>query len=477
MKSSRRNLIKTMTAAAAVVGFDPIGGVWVTKANAQTIAIPGLDGQLLLDLPSRQAVATDFGKAISRVPQAVLKPGSVNDIVKMVRFCNDRDLKIAPRGQAHTMYGQSQVRGAGVSIDMRTLNTIHSIGPSSARVDAGVIWRNLLIATLAQGVTPPVLTDYFNLTIGGTLSVGGVNGVSYRLGTQIDNTLELEVVTGEGNLVTCSMTRNLDLFEAVLGGVGQCAIIVRATLRLIPAPARARVFDMVYPTLDVLLADYRRLLMDERFSYLEALLIPLPTGGFVYILEGVSFYGTTPPNDSALLAGLNFLFPPVPVDQTYFAFCDRLSAAEAGLTAIGRWQLPHPWLDIFIPGSQANAYIGSVLSQLTIADVPDFPCLIYGFRKSRLTRPMLRTPDEEIFFLFDILRTTDPAAVPAAVAKNREFYDRGVALGGKFYAISAVPMDEKDWKKHFQPEYGRLRSAKARYDREEVLTPGPGIFD
>jgi cytokinin dehydrogenase len=476
MKLTRRNALK---AVAAVAGFNPIAGVWVTQADAQTISIPALDGQLLLDLPSRQAVATDFGKAISRVPVAVLKPASVNDIVKMVRFCNQHDLKIAPRGQAHTMYGQSQVRGgAGVTIDMRTLSTIHSITPAAARVDAGVIWRNLLIATVAQGLTPPVLTDYINLTIGGTLSVGGVNGTSYRQGTQIDNTLALEVVTGEGDLMTCSMTQNRDLFEAVLGGVGQCAIIVRATLKLIPAPVNARVFDMIYPTLDALMADFRKLMLDERFSYLEALMPALPTGGFLYILEGVSFYGATAPNNAALLAGLQFIPGTVnPVDQTYFAFCDRLAGAEAGLTAVGRWQLPHPWLDVFVPGSQANQYIDSVLSQLTLADVPDFPCLIYGFRKSKLTRPLLRTPDEEIFFLFDLLRTTNPSAVPAAVAQNRVFYDRAVALGGKFYAISAVPMSEQDWRRHFQPEYGRLRSAKARYDKEEVLTPGPGIFD
>lgn len=476
MKLSRRHILKTAMAAA---GFDPIAGVWVAKANAQTISIPNLDGQLLLDLPSRQAVATDFGKAISRTPVAVLKPGSVNDIVKMVRFCNENGIKAAPRGQAHTMYGQSQVRGgAGVSIDMRTLHTIHSITPTAARVDAGVIWRNLLVATVAQGLTPPILTDYINLTVGGTLSVGGVNGASYRLGTQVDNTLALEVVTGEGDLVACSMTQNRDLFEAVLGGVGQCAIIVRATLKLIPAPTNARVFDMIYPTLDALMTDFRKLMQDERFSYLEALMPALPTGGFLYILEGVSFYGATPPNNAALLAGLQFIPGTVnPVDQTYFAFCDRLAGAEAGLTAIGRWQLPHPWLDMFVPGSQANQYIGGVLSQLTLAEVPDFPCLIYGFRKSRLTRPMLRTPDEEVFFLFDLLRTTNPVDVPAAIAQNRVFYDRAVALGGKFYPISAVPMSGDDWKDHFQPEWGHIRSAKRRYDKNEVLTPGPGVFD
>lgn len=92
MKSiSRRGLLRSVAApaaAAVVVGFDPVGGLWMSKANAQTISIPGLDGQLLLDLPSRQAVATDWGKAISHTPKAVLKPGSVNDTSKWCSFAS-----------------------------------------------------------------------------------------------------------------------------------------------------------------------------------------------------------------------------------------------------------------------------------------------------------------------------------------------------------------------------------------------------
>lgn len=269
---------------------------------------------------------------------------------------------------------------------------------------------------------------------------GERDDLSSGQGAQIDNTLELDVVTGNGDLVTCSDTQNANLFQAVLGGLGQCAIIVRATLKLIPAPANARVFDMIYPALEPLMADFRTLLLDERFSYLEGLVVPLPTGGYVYILEGVSFYGGTAPNNAALLAGLNFIPGTVtPMDETYFAFCDRLKAAEDGLTAIGRWSLPHPWVDLFVPGSQATGFIGSTLAQLTFADVPDFPNLIYGFRKSRMHRPLLRIPDEEVFFLFDVLGTTDPAKVADAVAQNRVFYEGARALGGSFIRSVRCP--------------------------------------
>ena len=108
-------------------------------------------------------------------------------------------------------------------------------------------WLDLVRATLAVGVAPPVTTDYLGLSVGGTLCVGGIGGASPHFGLLVDNTFELEVVTGDGGLVTCSADRAPDLFEAVLGGLGQFAVIVRATVRLVPAPTTARVYTLTYP--------------------------------------------------------------------------------------------------------------------------------------------------------------------------------------------------------------------------------------
>jgi len=41
----------------------------------------------------------------------------------------------------------------------------------------------------------------------------------------------LDVVTGDGRLVTCSQQRESELFNMVIAGLGQCGIIVRARIR------------------------------------------------------------------------------------------------------------------------------------------------------------------------------------------------------------------------------------------------------
>jgi FAD/FMN-containing dehydrogenase len=78
---------------------------------------PDFDGVLLLDDASRTATADDFGHIIHRQPLAVLKPGSVDDVVKLVQFARRNKINVAARGQGHSTQGQAQVE-AGVVVDI-----------------------------------------------------------------------------------------------------------------------------------------------------------------------------------------------------------------------------------------------------------------------------------------------------------------------------------------------------------------------
>src|SRR5262249_39503511 len=148
------------------------------------------------------------------------------------------------------------------------------------------------------------LTDYLELTVGGTLSVGGLGGASHRCGAQVDQALELEVVAGTGEVVTCSLSRERELFEAALAGLGQCGIIARARLRLVPADTKARVFRLLYDTPGAMMHDAGLLVAEERCSHLAGYLVPGPYGEWAAMLEAAAGY-TPPaaPDDAYLLAG------------------------------------------------------------------------------------------------------------------------------------------------------------------------------
>ncbi|MDQ3806205.1 MAG: FAD-binding protein [Acidobacteriota bacterium] len=475
---SRRGLIKGLFATTVVLGFDLTSRSWVTEASAggDFSQLPPLDGTLSTDPASLAAAADDFGHLVHRTPVAVLRPGSVEDVARMVRFAREHGIRVAGRGKGHTAFGQSQA-DAGVVIDMSTLNQIHSIAPDRAVVDAGVVWRDLLLATTPAGLTPPVLTDYTRLTVGGTLSVGGVSGRSYRHGAQVDNVLELQVVTGEGHLVTCSEAENRKLFEATLAGLGLCAIIVRATIRLVPAGERAQTLRFFYPDAPAMLADLRFLIAAERFDHIRGMSVTTPAG-FAFFVEATSFYTSPAELPADPFAGLNFVPGSEHVeDMTYFEYTDLVVKLIDALNEAGLGGFPHPWLDLFVPDSRIDAFASQTIAALDPAlFLPGSLILFYPFVRSRLTRPMLRVPDEEIFFLFDILRTIPHEAASAVLAENRALYEQGRDLGGKFYTISAVQLEHQDWKKHFQPVWGHLAGEKSRHDPDNVLGPGPGVF-
>jgi cytokinin dehydrogenase len=471
-----------MTAGSVVVGFDPIKRVWATRTRSVIglVDLPPLDGKLFIDEASCAAVSDDFGHIIRQKPLAVLRPGSIDDIAAMVRFCNFHQIKVATRGQGHATYGQAQAKN-GLVVDMSPLDTVHHIGGDYAVVDAGTRWSSLLKATLARGLTPPVLTDYLELSVGGTLSVGGIGGASGQYGAQTDNVLELEVITGEGRLETCSHTRGRRLFEATLGGLGQCALIVRATVGLIQAPTNVRTYQLYYHDLRTFTADQRRVLTEGRFDYLEGQAYPDPNGGWRLLLEAAAFF-TPPsvPDDTALLDDLRYERGSQEItDLSYYDFLDRLAPSVAYLKSTGEWYYPHPWWNVFLPDSATDSYLDGVLERLGPEDIgASGVVLVYPIRRDRLKMPLLRVPDEPVIFLFALLRTAqpEPRAVASMIADNRMLYDRACALGAMAYPIGTIPFTRQDWSAHFGTTWTMLSEAKRSCDPHNLLTPGQNIF-
>jgi len=484
--NSRRTFLRGTLAAAIVAGFDTRARSWVSAAElapgATALAedFPAFDGVLLLDDASRAIAADDFGHLVHRQPLAVLKPASVDDVLKLVRFARSNNIKVAARGQSHSTQGQAQVE-AGVVVDMKTLATVHEINPTNALVDAGARWLDLLTQTIPQGLTPPTLVDFLELTIGGTLSLGGIGSQAFRFGPQVDNVLELQVVTGKGDLVSCSATQSTALFEAARSGLGQFGLIVRARVRLIAAPPNARLYHAFYSSLPDFLSDLEKLIDDKRFDTMQGFAVPDGAGGWLYQLETTKYFSPgNEPDDNTLLNGL--VFNPgtqTTQDMTYFDYLNRLAPLVAFLRQIGVWDLPHPWVNLFVPAENAETLIGETLAHLTVDDVGQGPILIYPFNRELFRAPFFRVPNSRHFFIFSLLRNAVPPTpdrIAELVAANRVLFDRAVSLDGKRYPNDSVPMTRHDWQKHYQPLWGDFVSVKRHFDPSGILTPGQGIF-
>lgn len=194
---TRREFVRSVsaTSAALIVGFNPRSRSWITAAQADQPGweqLPKLDGLLLLDETSRKAMSTDGGRYFHRVPRAVLRPRSTEDIAKIVQFANAQALKVAMRGQGHSQYGQTLVEG-GIVIDSSTLNGVKVTGSGTVDTQAGATWNDVTRATLARGLTPPAMGNTMTLSVGGILSVGGWSNSSHLFGSVADTVQELDL--------------------------------------------------------------------------------------------------------------------------------------------------------------------------------------------------------------------------------------------------------------------------------------------
>jgi cytokinin dehydrogenase len=481
---SRREFVTlAATGTAAMIGFDLPSNITDVEALAQNPTLQGLprlDGQLLVDSASRRAIAIDFSNVFHRIPAAVLRPQSAQDVVQIVQYANERSLKVAIKGNGHSQYGQTQA-ARGIVIDSRSLRAIQPGTGSSIDVQPGAYWAEVAGATLGRQVTPRVYPGTcMMLTVGGTLSVGGIGNTSLHYGAQIDNVLELDVVTGDGRLITCSDTHESELFDLVLGGVGQCGIIVRARLPLVKSPREVLIQELHYDDLDAYLGDQLRLAQDGRYDHLHGNAYRRD-GSWTFIAD-VGKYFSPPhiPDMTGLRRGLQFTSASAPRRMPYALNLFQYETALPSVAATKR-----AYIAAFMPASATKEFLSTIVAlspeQAALAGAGASVRLpVHAVNTARFARPMLRLPQEKHVFMVWLFRrvpANDAPALARLQQSNRELLARITMVGGKRYSPYSGVMSSGEWAAHFGPDvWRRLSAAKKKYDPNNVLSPGPAMF-
>ena len=358
---SRRSFLKLGVSGAALA-LCPMG-----VPSAQPFgATAWLDGDYLVDDASRSAVATDFGGAVRRMPRAMARARTAEDIVRVVAYANGSRIKVAMRGQGHSLYGQTLIDD-GIVIDSSASECgqihIRRYTRCSRPARCGATSPKL---ALAQGRLPPVMPDAMMLSVGGTLSVGGMGEAGFRYGAQVDHVLALDVVTGTGQLVTCSATHEPELFHMTLAGLGQCGIIVRARLRLAPAPTFIVTHALTYSDLPTFLADQARLADSGAPDLLNGRLNRTAQGAWEYVLFAGRFVAASDDASKApsWINGLGHASVAAPVIAPIW---DYLNRRTASITASKTKAMPNPSLILNLPAEATKAFIAKVLASPELA--------------------------------------------------------------------------------------------------------------
>ena len=158
----------------------------------------------------------------------------------------------ALRGAGHSCGGQT------VTEDTLVLNEPGSEAPvlgddGLVDVPSGCRWRQVERHLNARGRSIPVLADYLDLSVGGTLSVGGYGAESIQHGAQVDHVEQLRLVTPDGSARWCSPSQDAELFSFALAGLGQVGAIARATIRTVPHHRFTTLLTSRHPDLKTLI--------------------------------------------------------------------------------------------------------------------------------------------------------------------------------------------------------------------------------
>jgi FAD/FMN-containing dehydrogenase len=124
---------------------------------------------------------------------------------------------------------------AGPGLDVSKLTHVLSVDPIglTAEVEGMTTYEDLVEATLAVGCMPLVVPQLRTITIGGAVTGLGIEASSFRNGLPHESVLELDVLTGAGDLVTARPDGpHADLFAAFPNSYGSLGYATRLVIEL-----------------------------------------------------------------------------------------------------------------------------------------------------------------------------------------------------------------------------------------------------
>jgi cytokinin dehydrogenase len=440
-----------------------------------------LEGQVFTDDETLSELQKDFGRLTARMPGAVVIPANERDVCRLLQISQREDWTVTTRGASHSQGGQSLTSG-GILLDLTSLNRIERIERHAAWVQAGVLWNDLIHASLEERLAPPVLTTCLDVTVGGTISTGGWGASSFRLGPQARHVEEMEVVTGEGHLVRCSPEENRELFDSARAGLGQFCVITRAKIGLRTVTPHVRTFYLLYDDLRNLMRDLELLLGEERFDYLECFAVPCPLGftaigetqmqlaEWFYLLKVSTEFGHAPHEDS-LLNGLKFFRHSHTQDRAILDFFTRSQPMYSWWQETGTWAFSHPWMETFLPWDKAAPYIQGVLRSFPSNLLAGGQVAILPLQKSKSELPLLMLPEADRLIYFGLLPAVARQFLPMVLPLMIRAGELSVEMGGKRHLSGWVGYDHDQWKAHFGPKWKALLELKRFFDPKKVLNP------
>jgi cytokinin dehydrogenase len=171
-------------------------------------------------------------------------------------------------------------------------------------------------------------------------------------------------------------------------------------------------------------------------------------------------------------------------DVTYVQFLDRVLEEERVLRSAGVWEVPHPWLNLFVPKSRILDFDNGVFKRLLRDANPAGIILMYPMNKDKWDdRMTAMTPiddddnDDDVFYAVSLLWSAlSIDEVMKLERENESVMDLCDKAGINCKQYLPHHASEDGWQQHFGAKWGKIAELKAKYDPQAILSPGQKIF-
>ncbi|MDT4899189.1 MAG: hypothetical protein QOJ78_119, partial [Pseudonocardiales bacterium] len=165
-------------------------------------------------------------------------------------------------------------------LDVSELASVIDIAADSrtADVQGMCTYERLVEATLGYDLMPLVVPQLKTITLGGAITGLGIESSSWRNGLPHESVLEMDILTGSGEIVTASADEHSDLFHAFPNSYGSLGYAVRIRVRLEPVAPFVALRHVPFADLDALMAAVAAIVTSGSWQ-----------GRPVHFLDGVMF--------------------------------------------------------------------------------------------------------------------------------------------------------------------------------------------
>ena len=205
--------------------------------------------------PAELTVYGYDGTWLERRPDAAVSVMSADEVAGVLRWANQHQIPVVPRGAGSGLAGGSVPISGGVVLNTTLMDGIKSIDRRTMRavVEPGVVNADLQAAAEKEGLFyPPDPASLRQSTIGGNVATGASGPRCLKYGGTREYVVGLEVVIPTGEIIHTDATSGdpSDLTRLFIGSEGTLGVITDITLRLISMPPARGTVMATFDSLD-----------------------------------------------------------------------------------------------------------------------------------------------------------------------------------------------------------------------------------